>query len=290
MTRRFAGVLLALGAALIAFSVVWLVTVSPGYGLLRQDYHRSETLTGTFSDWNAAAGAFVESPVTVRREWRAEGAGDGVLSLTETTSATVPGGATAFAFPDATAHLNVDRKTGAYLSGLYGGRRGHFSPPPGLKPGDSFTLWVQAVLWAVPMKYEGAESLHGVKTLAFRGEARDLPLDREPSGIIQHSADVAIELHVEPRTGNVVSRAEHVTLKVMDGKVPIRTQSVTDIRSSDEEVARLARLARGERLRGVLLGTFMPWAVLGLGALLALEGLFLLLVASWRKRAARRGA
>lgn len=287
MTRRVAIALLALGAALVAFSVVWLVAVSPGYRLLRPDYHRAETLQGTFSDWDSASGTFAEWPVTVHREWRPEGATDRALALFEVTSAAVPEGAAPFAFPDTASHLNVDRKTGAYLSGLYGGRRGHFSPPPGLKPGDSFTLWVQAVLWAVPARYEGAESVNGVVALVFRGEARDLPLDREPSGITQHAADVVVELQVEPRTGYVVSRAEHITLKVMDGKVPVHTQSVTDLRFSEDEVSRQARLARGERLRVVLLSTFMPWAVLGLGALLAVEGLFLLLVASWRRRAAR---
>lgn len=286
MLRRLAMVFLALGAALIAFSATWLAAVSPSYRLLRPDYHRIETLTGTFRDWDSASSAFDQWPVTVRRQWRAEGSTGTVLALYEETSATAPGDVAHFAFPDTAGHLNVDRKTGAYLSGLYGGRRGHFSPPPGLKPGDSFTLWVQAVLWAIPLKYESTESVRGVKVLVFRGEARDLPLDREPSGITQHGADIALELLIEPRTGYVVDRHERVAIKVMDGKLPVRTQSITDLWFSEEEVARQARLARGERLRVVLLGTFMPWAVLGLGALLSAEGLFLLLVASWRRRTA----
>ncbi|MDP3062196.1 MAG: porin PorA family protein [Chloroflexota bacterium] len=289
MLRRLAIALLALGAALVAFSVAWLVAVSPGYSLLPLDFQRTEALEGTYTVLDPSTGATEASPMEEHREWKAVGRSVHgeivVLQETVTTTVSIPGSG-----PQARTHtsrLLVHRRSRNYLVEGDTRRQGQFPAPVGLGTEDTFPVWVAEVGWPLQVRYGGSEAVGRLKVLRFAGEVSDLPLPTEPSGIVQHAADVAVELLVEPRTGYVVSRAEHITLKVMDGKLPVRTQSVTDLRFSEDEVSRLARLARGERLRVALLGTFMPWAVLGLGALLSAEGLFLLLVASWRRRTSR---
>ncbi len=285
--RRVAFGLLVAGVMVAAFSLVWLFAVSPEYRKLRADYNRSETLQGTFKDWDASRGGLVEYPVTLHWEWRALSATPNRLELEEEFTSEGGGETARYMFPDGVHTLLVDRKTGKYLPDTYPPREGFFSPAPGLRPGDSVFLWVQQIVWPPEMGYMGESEVDGLRVYEFGADLPDLPLARETEGVIQHATTDRFTVLVEPTTGYVVSRTHYVEMKVMDGSRPVVTHSITDLQTPPEEVARLARLAKRERFRVVVLGTFMPWAVMGLGGLLALEGAALLLVASWRGRADR---
>jgi hypothetical protein len=95
-------------------------------------------------------------------------------------------------------------------------------------------------------------------------------------------ADLRIEYQVEPRSGQTVDTRSEVTVKVLHPDQGETVTFVSNLRFTEDTVDRNLSTARNARIWLLLLTSYVPWLIMGLGMLFGLYSVFLYGVLYWR--------
>jgi hypothetical protein len=281
--RSAAVVLLVIGACVITFGAVWLTIVFPGMEKLPADFSREDTFSGTYRVLNPATSQLDEIPVTIQQlRETVENNGD-EATIKETVTTLLPTGQPVPQFPTTETMVVVDRVTRAYLPGGDVQRSGSLSLPLDVKPDAEYPIWVGNTGRALPAKYTGIGEVEGLEVYLFTISGTDLALTPDPQSGLPRVSDAHIELKVEPRSGATVDTVSQTSVSLMHpqaGKMPM---FVSTISFTDDNVARSVSDARAARTQLIMVGSYMPWLVMGLGMLLTLAGISLYGLFCWRR-------
>ncbi len=284
---RLAAVMFFLmGACVIALGAVWLTVASPRLEKLPSDFSREDAFEGTYQVLDPATGQLDAMPVTVRRireTLRTEG--DWAL-ITERVTTTLPTGEPLPQFPPVETGLEVDRVTRLYLRGpLYasGQRYGGMDFPTNVRKDAAYPIWVDIAEDALPARYNGSTEIDNLEVYQFTVNVVDSELPADPESGLRRVADVHIEYLVEPRSGRTVDMTSQSSISLVDpqkGKTPL---FISTIGFTDDSVARSVSDAKSARIKLILIGSYVPWLVMGLGMLFALYSMLLYGVFRWRR-------
>jgi len=313
--RLLGTLFLVVGLLVITFGATWLNVVSPRLEKLPAGYRHEDVFEGTYRVLDPATGQLDEIPVTVRRTRESVSTEGDTAFVTERTTilpdtagismtaemweAIIEKMATLLAaigepapqFPPAEADLEVDRVTRTYEPpGIYvlGLRFGGMTFPPDVKRDVEYPLWVDEVGGVLPAAYSDSAERDGLEVYRFTIEAQDVKLSPDEESGLPRLCDVHIEYLVEPRSGLVVDMDSQSSISVQDTKGGEALVFTSALGVTDEGVNDNLSRARVERARLVLLGSYMPWLVMGLGMLFGLYGIVLLGIHYWRTRKAIR--
>jgi hypothetical protein len=151
-----------------------------------------------------------------------------------------------------------------------------------------YDVWNGNVGAALPARYAGEEQLDGVTVYRFEQSIPEQVIDQMDvpssfaggSGSGDVTADVVFSnertLLVEPTSGKIVKVTEHpvTVLRGPDGGTGITVLSA-DFAPTDKAVRKSAASAAETRDQITMIRTIAPWAVAGLGLVLAIVGLVL---------------
>lgn len=273
------------GACIIALGAVWLTVASPRLEKLPADFAREDTFSGTYQVLNPATGQLDEMSVTLRRTRETVYTEGDYAFITERVTTTLPTGEPLPQFPPAEANLDVDRVTRLYQRGpLYatGQRYGGMDFPTDVKRDVVYPMWVDATEEALPARYNGSTKIDGLEVYRFIVDVQDSELPADPESGLPRVSDVRIEYQVEPRSSRTVDMTSQVTISLVDpeeGKTPL---FISTISFTDDSVARAISDAKTARIKLILLGSYVPWLVMGLGMLFGLYSMLLYGVFRWR--------
>jgi len=281
--RLVAVVLFVVGACIITFGAVWLTIVFPGMEKLPADFSREDTFSGTYRVLNPATGQLDEIPVTiqqVRETVRNEG---DQAFIKETVTTLLPSGQPVPQFPPTETEVVVDRITRVYLPGGDEQRSGRLGFPMDVNPNVVYPIWVGSAGRALPARYDGTGEVGGLHAYRFVISVTDSELPPDPQSGLLRVSDVRVEAHVEPRCGATVDTVSQSTVSFIHPQAGKTPMFVNTISFTDDNVVRSVSDAKSARTRLILVGSYMPWLVMGLGMLFALFGTFLYGLFCWRR-------
>jgi len=282
--RLVAVVLFVVGACIITFGAVWLTIVFPGMEKLPADFSREDTFSGTYRVLNPATGQLDEIPVTVqqvRETVRNEG---DMAVITERVTTALSTGEPLPQFPPVETSLPVDRVTRQYLPTRGSSQRfGGLGFPMDVSPDEVYQIWVGAAGRALPARYDGTGEVDGLQAYRFIIDEADLPLPPDPQSGLLRVSDVRVEAHVEPRCGATVATVSHSTVSLIHPQAGKTPMFVSTISFTDDNVARSVSDAKSARIKLILIGSYVPWLVMGLGMLFGLYSMLLYGVFRWRR-------
>ncbi len=160
--------------------------------------------------------------------------------------------------------------------------------PPDMKRDVEYPLWVDEVEDVLPATYSGSAERDGLEVYRFVIEAQDMELSPDAESGLPRVGDVRIDYLVEPRSGLVVDMDSQSSISVQDAKGGEAAVFTSTLSMTDDSVSDNLSRARVERAKLVLMGSYMPWLVMGLGMLFGLYGIVLLGIHYWRTRWAIR--
>ena len=221
---------------------------------------------------NPADLPMIEVPVEIRRQRMATGAEGDKLFITEQTSSVDPdSGLDIPGFEPTELKLVVDRVSKEYLPGTEGGRSGFWGLPFHVDKSRSFSTWVTAAGRPLDAAYLGTEELQGLETYLYGIDVTSLPLGSDdPATGLPLVVDAKISTWNEPKTGSTVRIEDFDAISALAPSGDKYPRFVADVSHPPETVTRLVDDAKGNRGRIILFGTYMPWAAIGLGVILAL--------------------
>ena len=221
---------------------------------------------------NPADLPMIEVPVEIRRQRTATGAEGDKLFITEQTSTVDPAsGQNIPGFEPTELTLVVDRVSKEYLPGTEGGRSGFWGLPFHVDKSRSFSTWVTAAGRPLDAAYLGTEQLQGLETYRYGIDVTDLPLGADdPATGLPLVVDAKISTWNEPQTGSTVRIEDFDAVSALAPSGDKYPRFVADVSHPPQTVTRLVEDANGNRGRIILFGTYMPWAAIGLGVVLAL--------------------
>lgn len=279
--RLAAVIFFVFGACIITLGAVWLNVLAPRMERLPTDFRWEEVLEGSYQVLNPATGQLDETAVTVRRTREIAGAEGDRAFIVERVTTTLSTGEPAPGFPFVETNLVVDRLTRLYLPGSQ--RYGGMVFPTDVRRGAVHSMWVEALQRALPARYDGSTELEGLEVYRFTVNVQDSELTADPESDLPRVGDVYIEYLVEPRSGHIVDTVSRSRISLLDpekGKTPL---FIGDVGFTDDTVARNLSSAKGARMKLILLGSYVPWLVMGLGMLFGLYGVLLYGVFRWKR-------
>ena len=281
--RLVAVVLFVVGACIITFGAVWLTIVFPGMEKLPADFRREDMFSGTYRVLNPATSQLDEIPVTiqqVRETVRNEG---DKAFIKETITTLLPTGQPVPQFPPTETEVAVDRVTREYLPGGDQQRTGRLGFPMDVNPDEVYEIWVSSAGRALPARYSGTAEIEGIEAYLYIIDEVDLPLPPDPQSGLPRVSDVRVEAHMEPRSGATVDTVSRSAISFMHPQAGKTPMFVSTISFTDDNVTRSVSDAKSARTKLILVGSYMPWLVMGLGMLFALFGTFLYGLFCWRR-------
>jgi hypothetical protein len=136
--------------------------------------------------------------------------------------------------------------------------------------------------------YSGSTEVDGLEVYQFVIQWDDVKLSPDAESGLPRVGDVHIEYLVEPRSGLVVDMDSQSSISVQDEKGGEAAVFTSALSVTEDGVSDNLSRARVERAKLVLMGSYMPWLVMGLGMLFGLYGIVLLGIYYWRTRRAIR--
>jgi hypothetical protein len=221
---------------------------------------------------NPADLPMIEVPVEIRRERTATGAEGDKLFITEQTSTVDPAtGQNIPGFEPTELKLVVDRVSKEYLPGTEGGRSGFWGLPFHVDKSSSFSTWVTAAGRPLDAAFQGTEELEGLETYLYGINVTNLPLGADdPATGLPLVVDAKITTWNEPQTGSTVRIEDFDAVSALAPSGDKYPRFVANVSHPPEIVTRLVDDASGNRGKIILFGTYMPWAAIVLGVILAL--------------------
>ena len=281
--RLVAVVLFVVGACIITLGAVWLTIVFPGMEKLPADFRREDTFSGTYRVLNPATGQLDEIPVIVEQVRETIRNEDGNAVINETVTTTLPTGQAIPQFPPTETEVVVDRITRVYLPGGDQERSGRLGFPMDVNPDEVYEIWVSSAGRALPAKYSATAEIDGLEVYLYIIDEGDLPLPADPQSGLPPVSDVRVEAHVESRSGSTVDTVSQSAVSFIHPQAGKTPMFVSTISFTDDNVTRSVSDAKSARTKLILVGSYMPWLVMGLGMLFALFGIFLYGVFCWRR-------
>lgn len=281
--RLVAVVLFVVGACIITFGAVWLTIVFPGMEKLPADFRREDTFSGTYRVLNPATGQLDEIPVIVEQVRETIRNEDGNAVIKETVTTLLPTGQAIPQFPPTEAEVVVDRITRVYLPGGDQERSGRLGFPMDVNPDEVYQIWVSSAGRALPARYSATAEIDGLEVYLYIIDEGDLPLPADPQSGLPRVSDVRVEAHVESRSGSTVDTVSQSAVSFIHPQAEKTPMFVSTISFTDDNVTRSVSDAKSARTKLILVGSYMPWLVMGLGMLFALFGTFLYGLFCWRR-------
>jgi hypothetical protein len=219
---------------------------------------------------NAADLPTVTLPVIIRMERHVTGTegekafiDEQMMTWNSATGQGVPG------FEKTESHLVVDRKTREYLPGTDGGRTGLWTLPFHVKKGRSYATWIPVAQQCLEAKYQGTESIDGLKTFKYVVNYTDLPMvAKDPVSGLPLVADELITTWNEPLTGSTVRIQEYDAVSAQSPSGEKYPRLVYDLKHTEDTVTTLVNKAKDNRDKMLWFGSYMPWMSIAFGIFL----------------------
>ena len=164
--------------------------------------------------------------------------------------------------------LAVNRKTLAIVTDIDEQHRsGYWGPPRGLEKGDTFDLWNPGAYRALAATYVRDDTFRDMKVVIFKTDVKDISLGNDPQTQQPLLMDIIINFTIEPRTGTVADEDALTTTSLSIGgqKVPVQ---ITYLRYAERTIVDLTDTAKNGSRMIMLMGTVVPWVLIGVGAVL----------------------
>jgi hypothetical protein len=287
---RFGIVFAAVGVVLVIFGIVWMTAIFSIFEKVPSDYERIYTFDGEYrlpDPQNPLSGQLISIPVIMTRTLEAAGAGNGAMFISEQISTVnLAGGPIDPSNPERfnqQSTLAIDRATrkNVDVSADYPSipvRKEQWSPPGHLKEGENFLMWSPAANIAIEVKYIDKEEFRGMTVFSYEAIGNDILLGPDPNYGFDIYVDTQLNLKCEPLSGVPIAQNSIVTRSFGDvpqiGKLPFYQSVIT---YSEESIDYLTDLAKDSRTKIQWFGTYMPWMIIGLGAVLIIVSVAIML-------------
>ncbi len=261
-------IILGVGLILVILGVLWMTVLWPTLTKLPTSLNRTAYFDGnvTVPD-QANPGKMITFPVEQVVQLKGNGTQDGALFIHETyimndaTGKEIP----AYHFEETMA---VDRKTLKIVPEIdeqHGS--GYWAPPSGLGEGDTFDLWNAGGHRALAQTYVRDDTFRGMKVVIFMTDEKDISLGNDSHTQLPLLYDVVVILTIDPKTGAVVDEYSKATFSLVMGgqKVPVQ---IIDLQYAERTIIDTMDTAKSAGRMLLLLGTVLPWVLIGVGAVL----------------------
>ena len=283
--RVLAAAAILTGLCAVAAGAVILAVHSPKLEWLSDDYAHEVVLSGTLQILEGSTGHLVEYPVTVSRSQKAIRNDGRKVIMKETRKSTTPLGALPLTFGQTVVEFAVDAETRTYAA--YRERfmvadelrLGYFTFPPGLRRESEYPIWIEEVMQALPARYEGSTIVDGLRLYSYVIDAGGITVWNDSHSQAPRSGDARIVYSVEPRSGVVVDEQSQTTRRYLDDKTGWITTFTSALQFTPETVSKNLEVARADRPRLAVIGTLVPWSMVGAGLIFSVGGAVL-----WRLR------
>ena len=266
-----------IGAVLLIVGILWFTVIFPMLAQIPTDLDNTIYFDGNFTVLDQATGAMVSFPIEQILVQKASGTQDGALFIHETyTMKNIATG------DEITANyieqtLAVNRKTLEIVTNIDEQHRsGYWSPPRGLRDGDSFDLWDPGPHQALKATYVKDDTFRGLKVVIFKVDGKDISLGSDPQSQLPLLMDTTINLTIDPKTGVVADEEALTTISMSMGgqKVPVM---ITYVRFAERTIVDLVDTARDNQGMLFWFQTVVPWLLVGIGAVLLILGVMLMI-------------
>ena len=284
-------VFLVAGLCIIAAGAVVLNVVSSKMDWLPADYWHEDTFEGTHRVLDRDTGAIEDSPVIVERLREVTVTDGDKAFVTETTTTFYPSDQIVTDFPAVEVELLVDRDSRLFLPG---GRPqfithdeyhyGYLTFPPDVRRDAEYAIWVPEVRDALSASFSGSTEIDGLEVYRFVTDVTDVRVWSDWDGYPSRTADAHIEYLVESRSGLVVDEVSQITIYIIDPQEGKRVAFDSDISLTDESVTENVARGKVDRFKLRVLGSYLPWLIMGLGMLFGLYGIVLIGFDRWQRR------
>jgi len=246
-----------------------------------EDYKYDVVLEGTLQIPDGTTSQLVEYPVTVSRSqevFRTEGRKAWVSETTEIIS---PSGPLPPGFDETVVEVAVDRQTYTYVTKdelfMVADElpKGYFAFPPDIKRDSKYAIWIPKMFQALPARYVGSIQVDGLELDTFSMEVSKVTVWSDSHSKPDREGDVRITYFVEPRSGVIVDQDSQIARRSLGTDSRWQTTFTSRLKYTAETVSANLDKARAERRRLMVIGTWLPWSVLGLGIFLSVAGLAL---------------
>lgn len=259
------------GLILVILGVLWIAVIWPSLNKMPASLDKTLYFDGNIKvPDQTIPGQMVTFPIEEILQQNGNGTQDGALFVHEkyiVTNAITGEELPAYGLEQT---LAVDRKTLAIVTNIDEQHRsGYWGPPRGLGEGDTFDLWNPGAYRALTATYAGADTFRDMKVVIFKIDAQDMSLGNDPQTQQPLLMDTTINLTIEPKTGVVVDEDALTTTSLSMGgqKVPVQ---ITYVRYAERTIVDLMDTAKDASKMLMLMGTVVPWVLIGVGAVLVI--------------------
>ena len=283
---------ISMGLCAITAGAVVLFVLSPRMDWLADDYSREVVLTGTLQILEGSRGQLVEYPVTVSRSQEAVRIDGRKVIIKETKKTATPLGALPLTLGETVVEFAVGAETHTYAA--YRARFmvadelriGYVTFPPRVRRESEYAIWIEEVMLPLPARYEGSKVVGGLELYSYVIDAEGLTVWNDSHSKAPRSGDARIVYSVEPRSGVVVDEQSQLTRRYLDETTGWITTFTSALQFTPETVSKNLEAAKANRYRLVIIGTWLPWSMLGAGLIFSVGGAVLW---GFRRTAAGRG-
>jgi len=288
--KKTGKVLLALGAVLVIFGVVWVTVIFPEINKIPGDLVFSTDQQGTVTVFDSDSMQPVTYDVIGTRAYEAVRSTSSTVYLTETCTFVDADTGEPLTFLDSSYLLAIDRAERVNVPGCGDmDREGYFSFPRGVEPGRDYPLWITGNPAPVDATYIGEEQFRGLPVYVYELETPEEGLT-VPAGLDTPEMQVHqyIKQFVEPVSGLTVymesTTSRTARIPVLDDLFPNTVDPVlTEVTVyedslvfTDETVDRLVHDASFYHWALPWGSTHLPRLVFGLGIVMLIAGPVLL--------------
>jgi hypothetical protein len=292
---RLLGIIfLVVGLCIITAGVVWLNVISPRMDWLPPDYKREDTFRGTFRAFGEGGRASGDIPVVMRRMRQSVGAEGGMMFIAETVTASSLGGEMIPELAAVEEEVGIFRDSRRFLPEIPEraevrdrDRVGYLLFPPDVKREIEYAIWVPRLGVALPASFDRAFAMQELEVFRFITDMRDVTLLTDTRSNLPTVADVYIEYMVEPRSGLTVDEDSDVTNYVLDPQKGKTASFATTLSLTEDNVTRNIERGKIDRFKLRVMGSFLPWLVMGLGMLFGSYAILLFAVWRWQRKSVR---
>ena len=224
----------------------------------------------------------VSVPIDFHRVRTAKKTEGDILFLNQDFSASVTGLGQPLPQFSSTSLLAVNRDSRQYVEGGSEARRGGFAFPFDVSKDQKYPIWVHEVYQPLMASFVGTSEVNGLKVYTFQIQEAALPVPDEAKlelglpASLSLIADVVMNTQTEPKSGITVQLDSKITYRLDNPALGNPIVFEAEISDTESSVRQSVSDARAAKRKLLWLGTFLPWAVLGLGILtVGITGLLL---------------
>jgi hypothetical protein len=266
------------GLCALAAGAILLSVYSPRMELMPEDYKYDVVLEGTLQIPDGTPDQLVEYPVTVSRSQKVFRTEDRKAWVSETTEIISPSGPLPPGFGETIVEVAVDRETYTYVTKdelfMVADElpKGYFAFPPDVKRDSEYAIWIPEMFQALPARYVGSSQVDGLTLDTYLMEVSKVTVWSDSHGTLEREGDVRITYSVEPRSGVIVDQDFQIARRSLGTESIWLATFTSRLKYTAETVSANLDRARTERRRLMVIGTWLPWSILGLGMFLSVAG------------------